>query len=64
MMKNLGNWKATGKITDYEMVILSKGGERRTVLLSADVVKDAEGNVIHSVSVQQDITEPRRLRKH
>ncbi len=61
MMKNLEKWKATGKLTDVEIVILSKGGEKRTVLLSADVVKDAEGNVIHSVSVQQDITERKRL---
>lgn len=57
MKEDFEEWKATGKLTDVEMVILSKSGDRRTVLLSSDVVKDAEGKTIHSVSVQQDITE-------
>ena len=50
-------WKATGKLSNVETVILSKNGEKRTVLLSANIVRDAEGNLVHSISVQQDITE-------
>jgi PAS domain S-box-containing protein len=60
MTERFNEWRATGKLSDVEMVIISKNGERRTVLLSADVVKDAEGNLGHSISVQQDITERKR----
>ena len=57
MRENFEKWKATGKLSDVEMVILSKSGEKHTVLLNADVVKDTKGNPIHSISVQRDITE-------
>lgn len=57
MRESFEKWKAAGKVSDVEMVILSKSGEKRTVLLSADAVKDAEGKVVHSISVQRDITE-------
>jgi len=53
-------WLETGQILDEEMVILSQEGERRTVLLSANAVRDREGQVLHSVSVQKDITERKR----
>jgi len=50
-------WGKTGKLKDEELVIITKKGDRRTVLLSADVVKDRDGKIMHSVSVQKDITE-------
>jgi len=40
--------------------ILTKGGEERTILLSADAVRDAEGEIVHSISIQRDITERKR----
>ena len=55
-MKYLFNrWKKTGKLTNEEMVILTKSGERRTVLLSADHVIRG-GRLNHSISIQRDIT--------
>jgi PAS domain S-box-containing protein len=50
-------WEKGGKISHEEMIIITKKGERRTVLLSADAIKDANGKIIHSISVQSDITE-------
>ena len=58
--ENYENWKTTGKLSDIEMVIHAKSGEKRTVLLSADKVRDADGNVIHSISVQRDITDRKK----
>lgn len=49
-------WKKTGVLKDEEMVIISKNGERRTVLLSAEAVKGKDGKILHSISVQKDIT--------
>lgn len=57
----LETWKATGKLSDIEMDILAKSGEKRIVLLSADMVKDAAGNAQHSISVQKDITGRKRV---
>jgi PAS domain S-box-containing protein/putative nucleotidyltransferase with HDIG domain len=54
-------WKKTGKLKDEEMVIITKKGERRTVLLSAGVIKDSDGNIVHSISVQNDITERKNI---
>jgi len=53
-------WKETGELSDEEMVISTKEGDRRTVLLSTSVVKDRDGKTLHSVSVQKDITERKR----
>jgi PAS domain S-box-containing protein len=53
-------WKATGELKDEEMVIITNKGDRRTVLLSAGVVKDKDGGKQCSVSVQKDITERKR----
>ncbi len=51
------HWKHKGQLRDEELTIITKGGERRTVLLSADAVRDEKGKVLHSVSVQLDITD-------
>ena len=53
-------WRKTGKLKDEELVIISKKRDRRTVLLSADAVKDRDGKILHSVSVQKDITDRKR----
>ncbi len=50
-------WKRTGALRNEELTIISKDGNRRTVLLSADVVRNQEGEVLCSVSIQRDITE-------
>jgi PAS domain S-box-containing protein len=51
------HWTQTGSLKNEELEILTKGGERRTVLLSASAVTDTEGRIVHSVSVQRDVTE-------
>ena len=53
-------WKDTGEIRNEEMVIVTKHGERLTVLLNAGALKNADGKVIQSTSVQVDITERKR----
>ena len=57
MKKLYTEWKKTGSIKNQEIRIVTKDGARRTVLLSAGAVKDAEGKILYSVSVQRDITE-------
>jgi PAS domain S-box-containing protein len=49
-------WKKTGSIKNKELTIITKGGEERTVLLSAEAVRDNKGNILHSISIQRDIT--------
>lgn len=53
----LEKWEKTGRLRNEEIVIITKKGEKRTVLLSASSVKDRDGKILHSVSVQRDITE-------
>ncbi|MGB3242405.1 MAG: ATP-binding protein [Candidatus Omnitrophota bacterium] len=59
----LKRWKETGKIRDEEMDIITKTGEERTVLLNVDAARDPEGKILHSISVQSDITELKKLDK-
>ena len=54
-------WKKTGKIRDEEMNIVTKDGVERTILLSADTVRDAKGEIINSISIQRDITERKQV---
>src|SRR5580692_6710705 len=50
-------WKKTGRLESEEMVVLTRRGERRVMLVTAGSVADAEGNLLHSTSVHVDITE-------
>ncbi|MBN1760813.1 MAG: PAS domain S-box protein [Chitinispirillaceae bacterium] len=50
-------WRETGSIQNEEMVIVTKGGEQRRVLLNVSAVRDEQGTILHSVSLQTDITE-------
>lgn len=49
-------WKETGRLRDEELVIQSKDGQRRVVLLSATAGRDETGAVVHSISIQRDVT--------
>ena len=53
-------WKKSGMLENEELTIITKEGKERTVLLSVQAVRNGEGNLLHSISVQRDITE----RKH
>jgi PAS domain S-box-containing protein/putative nucleotidyltransferase with HDIG domain len=50
-------WKKTGSIKDQEILIITKDGTRRTVLLSAGAVRDKDEKILYGMSVQRDITE-------
>jgi PAS domain S-box-containing protein len=54
-------WKRTGKLRAEEIAICTNQGERRTVLLNTGSVMDTAGNLLHSVSVQVDISERKRI---
>jgi len=56
----LAEWKETGK-TEGELNIITKEGVERTVLLSVHSVTDSDGKLLHSISIQSDITERRRM---
>jgi len=53
-------WRRIGRLKDEEMIIITKEGERRTMLLSASAVRERTGKTQYSVSVQRDITERKR----
>ena len=53
----LEKWQRTGTLQDEEMIIVTKGGQKRTVLLNAGSVRDADGNLRYSTTVLVDITE-------
>ena len=50
-------WRADGMLRNEEMVVITKQGLRRSVLLNVGSIKDSEGNILQSTSVQVDITE-------
>ncbi|HDR06563.1 MAG TPA: PAS domain S-box protein, partial [Candidatus Coatesbacteria bacterium] len=60
MERLFAQWKGTGAIQNEEMVIQTKGGEKRHVLLSATTVLGRDGEPVHSISVQRDVTDRRR----
>jgi histidine kinase len=53
-------WKLTGSIKEEEMVIITKNGMRRTVLLNVNAVKGKDGKILNSISVQTDITDRKK----
>jgi len=56
-------WKKTGKTRNEEFKIITKKGAKRIVILNADAVRDINGKILHSISVQQDITERKIIEK-
>jgi len=58
--KMFAEWKETGR-TEGELNIITKEGIERTVLLSVHAVRDTRGKLLHSISIQSDVTELRRM---
>jgi len=57
-VKNLiTKWNKTGALRNEEIDIITKDGIRRTVILSVSSVTDNAGNLIHSISIQRDISD-------
>ena len=50
-------WKKTGKLANEEITVITKTGQERTVILNVNAVRDKEGKLLHSISIQTDITE-------
>lgn len=57
----LEKWKKTGRLCDEEMAIITKRGEKRIVMLNVGSILDAEGKLMHSASIQVDITERKQI---
>jgi PAS domain S-box-containing protein len=61
-------WKAEGIVRNEEMVVITKQGQRRSVLLNIGSIKDSAGETVSSASVHVDITERKsaenRLREY
>lgn len=53
-------WLKTGVLENEELVIVTRGGQKRNVFLSATAVRDKDGRVLYSVYVQKDVTEQKR----
>ncbi len=53
-------WKEKGQLINEEMTIITKSGERRTVLLNVGSVRGKDGTMLHSTSIQNDITSRKR----
>ena len=49
-------WKDNGNLNDEELVIQTKSGEKRVVLLSASAIRNNEGEIKYSISIQKDIS--------
>ena len=59
----LENWKKEEAVHNEEMVAISKDGSKRTVLVNMGSVTDGAGNLLHSATVQVDITERKRIQE-
>ncbi|MGC1451018.1 MAG: PAS domain S-box protein [Candidatus Sulfotelmatobacter sp.] len=54
-------WKTTGTLHDEEIEVVTKQGQKRTVLVNAGSVKDTEGNLLQAMTVLVDITERKQI---
>jgi len=60
-MRELSNrWREYGEIANEEMTVIARDGERRSVLINMGAVRDKDGAIIQTASVQTDITERKR----
>lgn len=50
-------WRETGLLRDEEIRIVTAAGKERIVLLNANSIRNEAGDIIHSVSIQTDVTE-------
>jgi PAS domain S-box-containing protein len=52
-------WAAGGPVSNLEQTLLTRAGGRRTVLLSASLVRDGTGRPLYFLGVQRDVTDLR-----
>jgi PAS domain S-box-containing protein len=63
MVDLLEKLESTGKLRDEEMVVVTRRGEKRNVLLNVGSVIDVQGKRIHAKGVQIDITERQQFER-
>jgi PAS domain S-box-containing protein len=56
-------WRREGQLHNAELVIISKQGQKRTVLVNVGSVKDADGKLLNSTSILIDITESKHIQE-
>ncbi len=56
-----GKWKNIGTLHNEEIEILTKQGQKRTVLVNAGSLKDKQGNLLYTMTVQVDVTERKQI---
>ncbi len=61
MRELFAKWKESGRIQDEEMTIIGSTGEKRIVLLNTEAVRSPDGVILHSLSVQTDITLQKKI---
>lgn len=61
VQENIETWRKTGRLQEVEIQVVTKKGERRTVLLSASAVRNSKGKILYAISVQRDITDRKHL---
>jgi PAS domain S-box-containing protein len=54
-------WEGHRSFRDKELVIRTRSNEKRTVLLSASAVRNLNGELLHSICVQRDVTERKQM---
>jgi len=59
----LEKWNRSGTLHNEEMVIFTKEGKRRIILLNAGSVRDTNGAILHSTSIQVDITDRKQIQR-
>jgi two-component system, cell cycle sensor histidine kinase and response regulator CckA len=57
----LKEWQRTGSVRGHELEIMSKHGVQRSVLLDVASVHNEQGEILHSISIQTDITRQKEL---
>ncbi len=62
--KAFQRWQENGRVGNAELVVQAKDGARRHILLSADSVRDDSGRIVHSTSIQVDITDRKKIEAH
>jgi PAS domain S-box-containing protein len=58
--KAFQEWQTNGRVSNVELVVQAKDGSKRDVLLNADSVRDDSGRIVHSTSIQIDITDRKK----
>ncbi len=56
----LERWQREGVVRNVELNLACRGGTERSVLLDVGAIRNAQGELLHSIVIQRDITERKR----